>query len=153
MESAENNAPSASSIQAQVVKSYRRFSAIVMHIVEVMPSDEIILLLNDMNAVRRKYATNHPIKIEAPQTVVAPIPIQLHTGSPVTPLPRAIYDNGSEGVELVFSRDFSVTYRNNVAIGEAILILHGKGRYTGQHVVTFHIVEALTENGAVGKTD
>lgn len=35
--------------------------------------------------------------------------------------------------------DFSVTYRNNVNVGTATLILHGKGAYKGQKIVTFNI--------------
>lgn len=72
--------------------------------------------------------------------VVEPISTQPYTGKAVTVLPRVYYrEEGKPTVELVFSKDFSVTYRNNVNVGTATLILHGKGAYKGQKIVTFNI--------------
>jgi hypothetical protein len=42
-------------------------------------------------------------------------------------------------VELTFAKDFDVTYRNNIEVGEAKLSVHGKGKYTGSYNTTFHI--------------
>jgi hypothetical protein len=46
---------------------------------------------------------------------------------------------GEQAVELQFSVDFFVTYRNNTAAGEAKVLIHGKGKYCGSHASTFHI--------------
>jgi hypothetical protein len=35
--------------------------------------------------------------------------------------------------------DFDVTYRNNIEAGEAQLFVHGKGKYAGKYITTFHI--------------
>jgi hypothetical protein len=72
--------------------------------------------------------------------VVEPVAQQAYTGKAVTPVPVAYYrKEGKPTEELVFARDFSVTYKNNVNVGTADLILHGKGKYKGQKKVTFAI--------------
>jgi hypothetical protein len=72
--------------------------------------------------------------------VLESVPDQLYTGRAVTPLPRACYrEEGKPTVELVFAHDFSVTYKNNLDVGTADLILHGKGAYKGQKKTTFNI--------------
>jgi hypothetical protein len=43
-------------------------------------------------------------------------------------------------IELEFTKDYDITYRENVEVGEAALIVHGKGHYTGHYETTFHIV-------------
>jgi hypothetical protein len=72
--------------------------------------------------------------------VIEEIPEQAYTGKAVTPLPRAHYrEEGKPTVELVFAHDFYVTYRNNVEVGTAELVLHGKGLYRGKIKTTFNI--------------
>jgi hypothetical protein len=76
----------------------------------------------------------------ADHCVVEEIPVQNHTGKAVTPIPRAYYrEEGKPTVELVFAHDFYVTYRNNVEVGTAELVLHGKGLYRGTVKTTFNI--------------
>jgi hypothetical protein len=76
----------------------------------------------------------------ADHCVIEEIPVQAYTGKAVTPLPKAHYrEEGKPSVELVFAHDFSVTYRNNLDVGTADLILHGKGAYKGQKKTTFNI--------------
>jgi hypothetical protein len=73
--------------------------------------------------------------------VIEPIELQKYSGKAVTPIPRAYY-RGGEGkptVELVFARDFSLTYKNNVEVGMAEVTLSGKGAYRGQRSTTFNI--------------
>ena len=73
-------------------------------------------------------------------TVVEPINTQPYTGKAVTPLPKAHYrEEDKPTVELVFAKDFSVTYKNNVKVGMAEVTLHGKGAYRGQKTTTFNI--------------
>jgi hypothetical protein len=72
--------------------------------------------------------------------VVEPIATQPYTGKAVTPIPRAYYRReGKPTEELVFSKDFSLTYKNNKKVGTADVTLHGKGAYKGQKTVTFNI--------------
>jgi hypothetical protein len=72
--------------------------------------------------------------------VIESIADQIYTGKAITPLPRAYYrEEGHPTEELVFARDYTVTYKNNLVVGMADLILHGKGAYKGQKKTTFNI--------------
>jgi hypothetical protein len=72
--------------------------------------------------------------------VIEEIPVQNYTGKAVTPIPRAYYrEEGKPTFELVFAHDFYVTYRNNVEVGTAELVIHGKGLYRGAIKTTFNI--------------
>jgi hypothetical protein len=72
--------------------------------------------------------------------VVEPVAQQAYSGKAITPIPAAYYrEEGKPTEELVFARDFSLTYKNNVDVGTADLILHGKGAYKGQKKITFTI--------------
>lgn len=74
------------------------------------------------------------------QTMIDNIPRQRHTGKPVTPVPRVFYRlHGEEFVELWLGRDFTLSYRNNVKVGTAWVIIHGKGAYKGSTSVQFDI--------------
>jgi hypothetical protein len=67
--------------------------------------------------------------------VVKPIPEQKYTGKPITPIPEVSF----EGTELVFAKDFTLSYKNNQNTGNAEIIIHGKGAYRGRKSVTFFI--------------
>jgi hypothetical protein len=68
------------------------------------------------------------------------IPAQPHTGKPVTPIPDVYYtEEGKPTIEPVFTKDFTVTYRDNIEAGTATLIIHGKGAYKGTKTVTFNV--------------
>jgi hypothetical protein len=72
--------------------------------------------------------------------VVEPIETQPYSGRAVTPIPRAYFREADKPtIELVFAKDFTVTYKNNVDVGTADLILHGTGEYKGKKTVTFNI--------------
>jgi hypothetical protein len=61
-------------------------------------------------------------------------------GKAITPLPKAFYcEEGKQAVEIVFAKDYSVTYKNNTEVGMAEITLHGKGGYRGQKTTTFNI--------------
>jgi hypothetical protein len=73
-------------------------------------------------------------------TVVVPIETQKYTEKAVTPIPTVYWrEKDKPTVELVFAKDFSVTYKNNVEVGTADLVIHGKGAYKGQFDVKFNI--------------
>jgi hypothetical protein len=138
-ESAHREKPSATSVKNEAVVSYDIFCDTVENTLSAIPTEALQLLFNAMNDVRRKYIVHLPTKLDPAHTSVAPMDVQTYTGHPVTPLPRVFYQNGKETVELVLGKDFTVTYRNNVEVGEAKIIIHGKGKYTGSHETTFYI--------------
>ena len=133
--------PSASDVSKEVVAAYDDFCTSVEITLSALPSDVLQLVFNDMNELRRKYISKVPTPLTGALTSVAPIPAQVYTGRHLTPLPRVFYKAGAELRELVFAQDFTVSYRNNVEVGEAKLFVHGKGQYTGTYATTFHMVE------------
>jgi hypothetical protein len=138
-ETSHREKPSATSVKNETAVAYDTFCSTIENTLSAMPTEALQVLFNAMNDVRRKYVTHLPTKLDPAHTSVAPMDKQAYTGHPVTPLPRVFYQNGKETVELVLGKDFTVTYRNNVEVGEAKIIIHGKGKYTGSHETTFYI--------------
>jgi hypothetical protein len=130
-------APAATHLRSTVADGYGRLCSIVLQAVNLHPdSEELLRLFHELDAIRKKYSALSPSKIPLKHVTVDSIPDQAHTGKPLTPIPTA----SCEKEELVFSKDFHVTYRNNIKRGEATVILHGNGRFTGQHERAFTIV-------------
>ncbi|MDR3350439.1 MAG: DUF6261 family protein [Prevotellaceae bacterium] len=132
--------PSASSIKNEVVKEYDEFCVSLETVLSALPTDALQKLFDEINEIRRKYISRLPTPLDEKHTSVAPITEQRYTGRHITPLPRVFFQAGDELRELIFAQDFTVTYRNNVNVGEAKLFIHGKGKYTGSYDTTFHIV-------------
>jgi 3-methyladenine DNA glycosylase AlkD len=63
------------------------------------------------------------------------IVVQQFSGKAITPIPTVHLD----GVELVFAKDFNLTYKNNIQPGVAEMNIVGKGNYAGKKNVTFNI--------------
>jgi hypothetical protein len=134
--------PSATSAAKDVVAAYDDFCTAVEITLSALPTETLQLVFDDMNGIRRKYISKVPTPLTDKRTSTAPIPDQVRTGRHLTPLPRVFYQPAEgELRELVFAEDFTVSYRNNVEIGEAKLFVHGKGKYTGTYDTTFHIIE------------
>ena len=73
-------------------------------------------------------------------TVFVPVDTQTFTGKPINIIPTVYYrEEGKPTVELVFTKDFTVSYKNNINVGTANIIIHGKGKYKGQKILTFNI--------------
>jgi len=83
---------------------------------------------------------HHPEHHDINNAVAAPIPVQIYTGKAITPIPEVHYQQeGHPTVELVFAVDFTLSYKQNVNVGDAELFIHGKGKYKGQKITTFGI--------------
>jgi hypothetical protein len=81
-----------------------------------------------------------PVKLTGANTVVESIPAQKYTGKDITPVPKVFFKKeDDEFTELRFTVDFNITYRNNIQVGEAQIIIHGRGRYNGSYTSNFHI--------------
>jgi hypothetical protein len=78
---------------------------------------------------------------------VGDIGTQPYTGKPVFVIPSVTLeikenDDTVKPVDLVFTVDFTVGYRNNVNPGTASLIITGIGKYAGEIITTFNIVNS-----------
>ena len=61
-----------------------------------------------------------------------------YTGSAITPEPQLVLN----GKTLVKDTDFTVTYRNNIDLGAAVIEINGIGNYTGTKSTAFTIIKA-----------
>jgi hypothetical protein len=137
---AEKSGPAPSSLRSNLEESYNGFCEVIVQSLRLQPSTALENLFPVMNEIRLKYARFLPLRLTDANTSVDSIPAQPYTGKAVTPVPRVFIRTGDgEFNELRFTVDFFVTYRNNTEIGEAKIIIHGKGRYSGSHTSTFHI--------------
>jgi hypothetical protein len=139
-EEAAKSGPSASSLRGNLEKSYYNFCDIVVQTLNLTPSPELEKLFFSINEIRIKYTRSLPVKLTEANTSVAIVPVQKYTGKAITPIPTVSFKTDDDKlIELRFTIDFYVTYRNNIKVGEAKLIIHGKGKYTGKYSSTFHI--------------
>jgi hypothetical protein len=102
--------------------------------------NELMLYYKDLHA--REAGRRRPVRDISTDKhlVVETINAQPYTGKAVTPIPRVyLHEADKADVELVFAKDFSVTYKNNVEVGMAHLVIHGTGDYKGKVDVTFNI--------------
>jgi hypothetical protein len=139
-EDADKSGPSPSSLRSDLEKSYGAFCDVVIQHLRLKPSEPLEHLFSVMNEIRIKYHHSLPVRLTDVNTSVEAIPVQPYTGEGVTPVPR-VFLTASNGTtsELRFTVDYYVTYRNNVSVGEAKILIHGKGHYTGLYISTFHI--------------
>jgi hypothetical protein len=87
---------------------------------------------------------HHRTRSDIERSAVSEIPAQPFTGKPVIYIPTVFFNEpGKPDVELAFSVDFTVTYKDNVAPGTATILIHGKSKYKGTKIVTFNIEKEL----------
>jgi hypothetical protein len=91
--------------------------------------------LNDEITYFNEHDHRHARK-DIDHAVVASIPDQPWKGKTVIVLPEVTY----EGKELVFTKDYELSYHDNDRPGNAYLIIHGKGAWKGTKTVSFNIV-------------
>jgi hypothetical protein len=132
--------PAASSIKQTVVADYETFCSMLELTLATEPTAQLELLFGEVNELRKRYAPHHRHKLDPAHTTAEPIPTQSYFGGkPITPLTRVFYKTDAETIELKFTVDYEVSYKNNTEVGEAYMTIHGKGHYSGQYVTTFHI--------------
>ena len=101
------------------------------------------LVKNYNMLVHERYGRLHARTDIAP-AIITPIAPQPFAGKPVFVIPevslRTVTPDGSgKIIELVFSCDFTVAYKNNFQPGTATLSIQGIGKYKGEIVTTFNI--------------
>jgi hypothetical protein len=103
--------------------------------------NELVTHYNEI--VREHYGRLHARTPLTP-AVLDVIPPQPYTGQPIYVIPELTLTVEREGRQETlhpqFSVDFTVSYRNNVGPGNAVLLVKGIGKYTGEITHTFNIV-------------
>jgi hypothetical protein len=137
-------------IRKEVDKVFRSILDLLEALVRVNGADTNKAFIAELNVVMERYkdilaqeaGRRHPVKdlSAGDHCVVEPFATQQHTGKAITPIPKVYYrQEGKPTVELTFTKDFTVTYKNNTDVGTADLTIHGIGNYKGQKTVTFNI--------------
>jgi len=100
--------------------------------------------LNEKIKYYNEHAHHPPVKKDIKHTEVAPIAVQEYTGVEVTPLPEIFYvEEGQPKKKLRFTVDYYLTYSDNINVGDAKIIIHGKGGYIGKKTITFNIAQTI----------
>ncbi|MDR1408597.1 MAG: DUF6261 family protein [Tannerella sp.] len=147
-ENADAARPSASSMKATLVKDYDLFCAVTENALEMIPSTDLEKMFHELNELRRKYAMRLPKDLNPDaNTRIDSITPQQYTGQAITPIPTVYYrEENQPEVELVFAKDYFLTYKNNVGVGTAFITIHGKGAYRGRRTTTFNIGRLSDDN-------
>jgi hypothetical protein len=102
---------------------------------------EFIKQLNEYITYLNEHTHQHAKK-DIKNAEPAPIPQQSYTGFPITPVPQVLYVTSKGTVTLELGKDYNLSYKDNVNVGNAQCIIHGKGAYRGTKTVTFIIAHA-----------
>jgi hypothetical protein len=137
---------SATDFKTTVVTDYEAFCNVLAVTLATDPTPALELVFGKVDIVRKKYAPPHRRRLDRAHTSADSVADQPYdNGKDVQPFTRVFYKTDDETTELVFTVDFEVSYKNNKKVGDAMMIIHGKGKYVGQFVITFHIVETTKE--------
>jgi hypothetical protein len=133
----------------ETFKEVRRAIEIIYHqVVVIIDANAILniqpdfgLFIDTLNPdIERLNMEFHRIRHDISHAEPEPIPQQSYTEQPVTPTPNVYYVTTSDGtVKLELGKDYNVSYKNNINVGNAQCIIHGKGAYKGSKIVTFII--------------
>lgn len=128
-------------VRTDIDKVYRQIVTIINGGVAVQLSihfDDFVEALNP--EIERLNNQFHKAKIDIAHAEPAPIEKQPYTGRHCTPVPDVLYITGHhETIRLELGKDFNVSYKNNVEVGNATCIIHGIGAYRGKKIITFII--------------
>jgi hypothetical protein len=103
--------------------------------------EEYNTLVKHYNTLLNEHYGRIHAQMDISSAIIAPVAPQPFTGKPVFVIPEVSLRSGSEQVvELVFNSDFTVGYKNNISPGTATLTIKGIGKYNGETVTTFNIV-------------
>jgi hypothetical protein len=102
-------------------------------------------LAKHYNTLMNEHIGRIHARTDISNAVIALITQHPFTGKPIIVIPDVAVqevapDNTVKTKELVFTQDFTVSYANNVKPGTATLSIRGIGKYKGEVVTTFNIV-------------
>jgi hypothetical protein len=143
-----------------VMVTYREIDELVDSGSNLRISTDFDALINVLNPeIERFNFEFRKIRYDIEEAQPAPIPDEPWTGEERTPVPSSVlYERGGCQVRLRLGRHYDVSYKDNIAVGNAYCFLHGKGDYKGSKSVSFIIrrgvsgqLEEVTQEPA--KTD
>jgi hypothetical protein len=141
-------------IRKEIDKVFRSILDLLEALIRVNGAGTNKAFIAELNVVMERYkdilaqeaGRRHPVKdlAAADHCVIETIATQQYSSEAIIPIPKVYYrEEGKPTVELVFAKDFTVTYKNNVNVGMAEITIHGIGNYKGQKTVTFNIARQV----------
>ncbi|MDR1561795.1 MAG: DUF6261 family protein [Dysgonamonadaceae bacterium] len=82
---------------------------------------------------------NHRVKHDIAHCEPEEIPNQAYNGYPITPTPLVLYPTSKKTLRLELGKDYNLSFKDNVEVGNAQCTIHGIGAYKGSKTVTFII--------------
>jgi hypothetical protein len=106
--------------------------------------EEFNVLVNHYNTLVHEHYGRLHARTDISDGTITNVGDQAWTGKPVYVIPvvsivKKEKDGTEKVVELVFSQDYTVSYKNNVGPGTATLYIKGIGKYVGELTTTFNI--------------
>jgi hypothetical protein len=132
-------------------EALRKIMNYVTSLININGQEEYVSLVtefnvhvNHYNSLVREHKGRIHAKIDITDAQIDPISVQSYTGKPVNVVPvvkvgREEKDGIVTMVELVFTKDFTIRYKNNINPGTATIIITGKSKYTGEIIMRFNI--------------
>lgn len=133
-------------VRKKIETVYRKMNTRINAAAELDEDDRYAPFIQQLNARIRYFNEHTHIRsrknlAEGDHTVIKAIPEQQYTSDTITPIPDVYrHEEGKPPVKLTFTKDFTLTYKNNVKPGMAEVTIHGKGAYKGRKSTTFIIV-------------
>jgi hypothetical protein len=125
-----------------IIPVYRKMIERINAVLLLNSTPALVEFANELNK-QIDYANEHgnhrATKTDIENIIVKPIEPQVETGKPITYIPEISIEIDGEQVEMFFSVDYTLTYKNNIKPGIAEMIISGKGKFKGKKIVTFNI--------------
>jgi hypothetical protein len=130
-------------IRKEIESAYKNIITAIQNNLNIIigggPGDpSVIEFAKELNE-QIKYAgehAHHRFRYNIAETTVNTIGEQAYTGRQIIVIPDVWHGHK----QLVLATDFNVTYKDNIARGNAKLTVHGIGNFKGQKTVTFNII-------------
>jgi hypothetical protein len=128
-------------VRYRIEKVYHRITVLVNAGAALNVSSAFAAFINSLNPeIKRLHDEFHRVRRKMSHAQPEAIPPQAYTGQSVMPAPTVFYTTPhGETVQLQLCKDYNISYRNNTKAGTAQCILHGKGLYAGNKMITFVI--------------
>jgi hypothetical protein len=151
LEQAKKPIADAKSIRKATDEALRKIITRINSRIDIDGPDEYVSFVTEFNvhvehynSLVREHRGRLHAKVDVSSAEIETIAVQSYTGKPISVIPvvkisREKKDGAVSIIELTFSKDFTVGYKNNVGIGTATLIITGIGKYSGEIVTTFNI--------------
>jgi len=132
-------------INKELIPLYRRMVGRLNAALLLNSAPSLVEFANEVNKeidYANEYGDHRTTKTSIESVIVKPIEPQPATGKPIAYMPELSIEINGLQVELFFSVDYNLTYKNNIHVGIAEIIIQGKGRFNGKKLITFNIVIA-----------